>query len=565
MGIPGRINRIYHNIWDPVLAIISISCTMCVVKKPDDPLNTDEGQDLIMELNKSQKTSWMPMIIVAAATFVSALDATFMNVSMSQVVADLNTDVATIQKMVTFYTLITASLLLVSAKLQDIAGKRKVFLLGMMVYAVGDLTAAVSPNATVLFIGWSVLEGIGSALMSPAMISIVTETYSGTQRTRALAIVSTIAGVAVAVGPLFGGVVTTMLSWRYGFYFELIIIAFVLAFSRKITDFPGTAGLKDLDITGCVLSVAGLLLFMLGVLQLSDKNTLLCVVLLAAGIAFLLAFGIFELRRSKKGRMALFDVRLLKDRNLRNGTLVRLTTALIMGGVMFTSSVFLLSVLKLTAFETGLTLVPMTVGMMAASIVAPKLAVKIGHRYSMIPGFAIGIAGCLMLRNRFTPDITLTSLLPGMFVLGFGLGLPMSLSIDAPLLTIPRQAQNSCSGLVSTGQSLGLSMGTSIIGTVMTLGAVGGLRQAINTYTPLELSEEAFRANAEMYMQKMGHVDPLSLTVRDQAAYQKIINTVCQDAMGVVMMVILGLMAAGAVLAFTLKPKQAKTEPAPKN
>ena len=173
-----------------------------------------------MGLNKSQKVSWMPMIVIAAAAFVSALDATFMNVSMSQVVADLNTNVATIQKMVTFYTLITASLLLVSAKLQDIVGKRKLFLLGMIIYAIGDLTAAVSPNATVLFIGWSLLEGIGSALMSPAMISIVTETYSGTQRTRALAIVSTIAGVAVAVGPLFGGVVTTMLSWRYGFLFR---------------------------------------------------------------------------------------------------------------------------------------------------------------------------------------------------------------------------------------------------------------------------------------------------------------------------------------------------------
>ena len=518
-----------------------------------------------MGLNKPQKVSWMPMIVVAAAAFVSALDATFMNVSMSQVVADLNTDVATIQKMVTFYTLITASLLLVSAKLQDIAGKRKLFLLGMIVYAAGDLTAAVSPNATVLFIGWSVLEGIGSALMSPAMISIVAETYSGTQRTRALAIVSTIAGVAVAVGPLFGGVVTTMLSWRYGFYIELIIIAFVLAFCRKITDFPGTAKLKDLDIIGCVLSVAGLLLFMLGVLQLSDKNTLLCVALMAAGIAFLLAFCIFELRRSKAGRMPLFDIRLLKDINLRNGTLVRLTTSLIMGGAMFTVSVFLLSVLKMTAFETGLTLVPMTMGMMAASIVAPKLAAKIGHRYSMIPGFAIGIAGCLILRNRFTPDITITSLLPGMFVFGFGLGLPMSLSIDAPLLTIPRQAQNSCSGLVSTGQSLGLSMGTSIIGTVMTLGAVGGLRQAINTYTPLELSGEAFRANAEMYMQKMGHVDPLTLTVRDQEAYQKIINTIYQDAMSVVMLVLLGLMAAGAALAFTIKQKKAKTEPTPKN
>lgn len=504
-------------------------------------------------MNKSKNISWMPLFVIAAAAFVGALDATFMNVSMSQVVIDLDTNVGTIQKMVSFYTLITASLLLISAKLQDIIGKRKIFFLGIMIYGVGDLIAALSPNAMVLFIGWSLLEGIGSALMGPALISIITGTYDGIYRTKALAWVSTMAGVAVAIGPLFGGVVTTFFSWRFGFGFELIIVAFVLIQCRKINDFPKTASRKDLDITGAILSAAGLLLFMTGILQLSDKNAKLCIILVTASIVVILAFGIFELRYSEAGKLPLFDVRLLKNRNLRNGTLVRLITSFVMAGSLFAISVFLLSVLKLSAFQTGLMLMPMTVGMMLASYIAPKMAMKTGHKYTMILGFVIAIGGCLFMRNRFTPDTGFMSLFPGLLVFGVGLGFPSSLSIDVPLSTVPPQVQNSCSGFVSTGQNLGLSMGTGIIGVVLTLGAVSGLREAINTYTPMYLSNEAFRENAEMYMQKMGNVDPLTLTVRNQEAYQKIVNTIYQDAMGLVMMVVVGLMVLGIIFALSLK------------
>ena len=151
------------------------------------------------------------------------------------------------------------------------------------------------------------------------------------------------------------------------------------------------------------------------------------------------------------------------------------------------------------------------------------------------------------------PDASFRSLLPGMFIYGTGLGFPTSLCVDVPLSTIPPQVQNSCSGLVSTGQSLGMSMGTGIIGVVLTLGAVSGLREAINTYTPMNLSNEEFRANAKMYMQKMGNVNPLTLTVRDQDAYQKIINAVYQNAMRVVMMVAVGLIVVGVILTFSLK------------
>ena len=145
------------------------------------------------------------------------------------------------------------------------------------------------------------------------------------------------------------------------------------------------------------------------------------------------------------------------------------------------------------------------------------------------------------------------SLFPGLLVFGVGLGFPSSLSIDVPLSTVPPQVQNSCSGFVSTGQNLGLSMGTGIIGVILSLGAVGGLREAINTYTPMNLSDEAFRANAEMYMQKLGNVDPLTLTVKDQAAFQKIVHAIYHDAMGLVMMVVVGLMVLGIILTLSFE------------
>ena len=197
---------------------------------------------------------------------------------------------------------------------------------------------------------------------------------------------------------------------------------------------------------------------MIGILQLSDKNAKLCVILVIASIVAMLVFGIFELRYSEAGKVPLFDVRLLKNRNLRNGTLVRLITSFVMAGTLFALSVFLLSVLKLSAFETGLMLMPMTVGMMSVSFIAPKMAMKIGHKYSMILGFVIAIGGCIFMRNRFTPDTGFMSLFPCLLIFGAGLGFPSSLSVDVPLSTVPPQAQNSCSGLVSTGQNLGLSM-----------------------------------------------------------------------------------------------------------
>ncbi|MCR5026189.1 MAG: MFS transporter [Methanobrevibacter sp.] len=502
------------------------------------------------------KTSWIPLILVAFASFIIALDATFMNVSISQLVIDLNTDVGTVQTIISFYTLITASLMLISSKMQDISGKKKIFLIGALTYGTGALIASLSQNALMLFFGWSLLEGIGGALMTPATISIISGTYDGEMRTTALAICSAIIGIAAAIGPLFGGVVTTFLSWRYGFVFELLIIAVIFVFRNKIPTFESTASMKDLDKTGSILSILGLILFVLGILSLS-KNFTLSIGLIVVSIFVLIGFGKFEIKRKKKGKIPLFDITLLKDRNLSVGTVIRLITAITIAGSLFSVSIYLQTVLGLSAFMTGLVLLPFTIGLLLFAVIAPKLAIKLNHKIIMLIGFAIAIAGCLLLSHQFTLTTRFTDILPGMLISGAGLGFPMALGIDITISNIPSESQNSSSGFVTTGQSLGMSMGTAIIGAILIIGAVGGMHDAINTYAPNKVSDQQFHDNIHVYFEKLGHVNTTELK-GETSLKEKIVSKIIQDAMALIMQVTALLLAIGGVLTLTLEDRKIK-------
>ena len=496
--------------------------------------------------------SWLPLIVVALASFIIALDATFMNVSISQVVVDLNTDVSTIQMTMSFYTLITAAFMLLSAKLQDIVGKKKLFLIGTALYGIGTFTAAVSFNATILFIGWAAIEGVAGALMMPATISIVSGTYHGEKRTVALAIVGVMGAVAAAVGPLFGGVMTTFLSWRYGFACELIVVFVILIFRNKIPDFAPTESRSDLDVTGAIISFIGLILLVLGILSLSkDFNSSLGMIVVA--IIVLAAFAYFEIKRKNSGKVPLLDMDLFKDRNLRVGTLVLLMSFLAMGGALFAISLFLQSVLQLNAFDTGLTTLPMTVGLLIFAIIAPSLTGKFSHKAVMAIGCIMAIIGCLMLSYQFRLDTTIFTLMPGLFVLGAGLGFVMSLCTDISISNIPAESQNNASGINSTGQSLGESMGTAIIGIILILGVMGGISTAVDVYAPDHSGDEQFQQDVLDYFQKVGTIDDL----KGNSTVVDIVNIIVQNTMAFVMQVTAILMGFVFILILRLqKPKK---------
>ena len=492
--------------------------------------------------------SWIPLIVVAFASFIIALDATFMNVSISQVVVDLNTDVSTIQSTMSFYTLITAAFMLLSAKLQDIVGKKKLFLIGSALYGLGTFTAAISSSATILFIGWAVIEGIAGALMMPATVSIISGTYSGEKRTVALAIVGVMGSIAAAIGPLFGGIMTTFLSWRYGFACELIIVFIILIMRNKIPVFEPTESRSDLDITGSIISIIGLVLLVLGILSLSkDFNTSIIVIIV--GLAALAIFALFEIRRKRNGKVPLLDMDLFKDRNLRVGTLILLIAYLAMGGALFAVSLFLQSVLQLNAFDTGVTTLPLTIGLLIFAILAPSLTGKLSHKKTMAIGCVMAIIGCLLLSYQFRLDTTIWTLMPGLFVLGAGLGFIMALCTDISLSNIPAESQNNASGINSTGTSLGESMGTAIIGIILILGVMGGISTAVDTYAPDHSGDEQFHQDVYNYFQKVGNLD----NITQDSLLVDVVNIIIQETMAFVMMVTAILMAVVLVLTLRLE------------
>ena len=502
-----------------------------------------------------KETSWIPLIVIAMASFIVALDATFMNVSISQVVVDLNTDISAIQMTMSFYTLITAAFMLLSAKLQDIVGKKKLFLIGAALYGIGTFIASISSSLVMLFIGWAVIEGVAGALMLPATVSLVSGTYSGEKRTVALAIVGVMGAIAAAVGPLFGGVMTTFFSWRYGFATELVVVFFILIMRNKIPDFTPTESRSDLDITGAIISFVGLVLLVLGILSLSnDFNTSIGIIIV--GLIALVGFAYFEIRRKRDGKVPLLDMDLFKDRNLRIGTIILLLSYLAMGGALFAVSVFLQSVLELNAFNTGLTTLPMTIGLLIFAMLAPSLTGKLSHKMVMAIGCLMAIAGCLILSYQFRLDTSVITLIPGLLVLGSGLGFIMALCTDISLSNIPAESQNNASGVNSTGTSLGESMGTAIIGIILILGVLGGISHAVDIYAPQYSGNETFQLEVYDQFQKVGNINDL----KSDATVVEIVNIIIQDAMAFVMMITAIMMSIVFILTFRLKNPNIKKQ-----
>src|SRR5215218_1709724 len=334
--------------------------------------------------------NWTAILILAAAQFVMVLDSSVMNVSISQIVADLDTTIQGVQLAITAYTLVMAAFMLAGAKLGDILGRERAFAIGLAVYGLGSLTTALSPSLGVLLVGWSLVEGLGAALVMPAIVSLIAGTYSGKQRALAFGIIGGVAGAAIAAGPLIGGWVTTELSWRYVFAGETVIVTAILFVRRRLQPSPAVEHRPQLDVVGIALSALGLGLAVFGILKSSEWGLIeprgaltiggteitpfgfsAVPFLILAGLGCLAGFVLWEERRERLGRDTLLDRSLLRIPRLRAGLATLMMQQLILLGTFFVLPVYLQVVLGLDAFETGKRLFPMSVTMFIAAMSGP--------------------------------------------------------------------------------------------------------------------------------------------------------------------------------------------------
>ncbi|MFA0833345.1 MAG: MFS transporter [Methanobacterium formicicum] len=471
------------------------------------------------------------LITVSLSAFIITLDSTFMNVSISYLIADLNTTLSTVQLIILTYTLTVASSMLFGSKLQDIIGRKETFITGAAIYGVGAIIATLSLNSWMLFLGWSILEGIGSAFMIPAAVSIITGSYVGEKRTFAFGIRTAIAGIAAALGPLIGGFLTTFFSWRYGFAMELGVVVLVLILSSKIKHFPKTTDKSGLDKLGVLLSISGLSALVLGIWSINYlKNHALSVGLIILGVLVLIIFVFGEKRRIKTNKEPLTDIRFFKDRNFTIGSINRVFIQMTMAGTIFILPVFLQQIVQANAFTTGLALIPLTVGYLIFSITSSKLASRITPRHVISSGFLVAMAACIYLSYQFNLNTTIWQLVPGTFFLGAGMGLALPLSTDVTVSSVPPEKHSDASGLISTFSNLGSSMGTALVGVVLITGLISGMTTAVSDTFPTNSPEE-IQSEVSGWLEKMSTSNVKELKSNEQATLSILVNKTVGEEM----------------------------------
>jgi MFS family permease len=451
------------------------------------------------------------LIPLAAAQFLASYDSSSMNVAISNIVQDLDTTVTGVQTAISLFTLTMAALMIPGSKLTDIWGRKPCFIMGLVVYGTGALITSLAPALAAMLIGFSLLEGIGSALMIPPIYILVTLLVpDGKDRVKAFGVVSAMAAVGAATGPLLGGLITTTITWRASFAGEVVAIAGILYMSKHIPDIPVPEPKPKFDLLGTVLSAGGLVLIVLGLLQagaygwlqarkdFSIGDTVLLeqgqispvVVLIFLGLVFLGLFFVHIRRAEKKGREPLLPTRLFRKSMTNLGLITQNSQWFIMIGTSFVISVFFQVSRGYSAIETGVLLTPATGGVLLSSWRIEKMTKRFSQRAIIRAGFAIASAGILFILLFCDSTSNVLLFVPGLLLIGFGAGSMLTASVNVVQSSVPEEDQGSLSGLSRSVSNLGSSMGTAVAGAVLISALISGVSDRANASTVLSDDEK---------------------------------------------------------------------------
>ena len=438
------------------------------------------------EQTTTNSKSMIVLAILSAAMFIYVIDTTIMNVSISALVEDLGTTVGEVQTAITLYTLTMAAFMLTGGKLGDIWGSKRAFRIGLVIYGIGTTITALAPSIGFIILGWSFLEGLGSALIVPAINTLVRANFTGTKRASAYGTLFGVAAAGAAFGPLIGGWLTANLSWRYAFAGEAVIVVIVLLTSGLIIDAPAVLPKPRLDLVGVALSATGLAMFVYGVLQTTTRgwSDPVVVGLVVGGLVVLGVFVWWIKRQEAAGRPVLLHPSIFKHRAISSGLPILSTQTFAQAGLLFLIPVFTQSILGFDAFQTGLTLLPLSIGVLATSTLTPPLGRKIYPKYIVQAGLVLLFIGGYVLAGSLSTATEGTDMALGLFIAGVAIGLIAGQLPNMILSGVDQDEASEASGLQGTAQNLGMALGTAVIGTVIlsvALTSIGNQVQASST------------------------------------------------------------------------------------
>jgi len=441
-------------------------------------------------MNRSRKI--VTVLVLSLALAIIIIDTTLLNVSLGYIIRDLNTDIQSIQWVITAYSLTLAALTITGGRLGDLFGRKKMFVTGAAIFALGSFIASVSQNVATMIVGESIIEGVGAALMMPATASILVANFQGRSRAIAFGIWGGVAGASAAVGPILGGYLTTNYTWRWGFLINVFVAAVLIVGSLIIRETKDTEEKPSLDWGGVFLSATGLLTAVFGIIESSRYgwwkakedfnlagNTFsfpfdLSVVPFAIviGLGLLSAFLVWEKHIETKGETPLVSLKLFTNRQYSSGVLTTMVLSLGQTGIIFAIPVFLQAVRGLDAFETGVVLLPLSLSLLVVAPLGAFLSGKISPKLMIQAGLFFNIIAMWVLRQSISVDATDYSLVPGLILFGGGMGLVMSQINNFTISAVSVQEAGEASGVNNTLRQVGASLGSAIIGAVL-IGALG--------------------------------------------------------------------------------------------
>jgi MFS family permease len=425
---------------------------------------------------------------LATGQFLMTLDSAVMNVSIATVAKDVGTTVTGIQTAITFYTLVMASLMITGGKIGKIIGRKKAFAIGCVIYGIGSFTTAIAPNLTVLMIGWSVLEGIGAALILPSIVALVASNFARAERPRAYGLVASAGAIAVAAGPLIGGLFTTYWSWRYVFVCEVFVVLGILVMTRRIADAEPEGPVK-LDLVGTALSASGLGLVVFGILKAGEWGFVqpkadgaqwmglsMTVWLIFAGGVVLWVFALWENRVLAHGGEPLLDPKMLQNRVLRGGLVAFLMQFLVQAGLFF-----------------GVRLLPLSATLLLAAAGVPKLFPTASPRRVIRIGFGLLFVSLVVMVGALEAGAGAEIVTVPMLLAGLGIGALASQLGAITVSAVPDEQSGEVGGVQNTATNLGASIGTALAGAVLisalTASFVSGVQN--NPNVPADVAEQA--------------------------------------------------------------------------
>jgi MFS family permease len=407
---------------------------------------------------------------LALAQFICSFAGSNMNVMITDMSEDLDTTVQGIQIAITLFLLVMAALMIPGGKLTDRYGRKRCFIAGLIVYGIGAVISAVSPGLGVLIIGNSILEGVGTALLIPPVYILTTLLFTEvTSRARAFGVISALGGIGAAAGPLIGGLIASAISWRAAFIFQALVILVIVLLSRKLPDPLPPDPNRSFDTGGAVLSAVGLVLVVTGILA-ADNNLWLMLILIIAGALVLALFFRSVRAKERAGKEPLLSTSLFRNRTSNLGLVTQNTQWLMLLGTSFVVSAYLQVVRGYNAIQTGVIFTAATAGVLASSLAAERLAKRFAQRTLILAGFVLTIAGVgvLLLTVRVSP--TAWAFAPGLLLIGLGLGVMLTPSVNVVQSSFPESQQGEISGLSRSVSNLGSSLGTAIAGTILVAG-----------------------------------------------------------------------------------------------